>query len=149
MYVFAVLGFLLLGSVSFAQEGLVSDFSICSELQPVAGSNEFQMYYAKYDAPISCEKLQHFEDLLGSTAVGIQAASIYAACTGVGAPVAIKLQVASFGTQFLKFVVSKVPCVSNDEADIQERINNTVCVALNARGISCDPDVLSPSRTDI
>lgn len=77
---------------------------------------------------------------LGLKGVGVtfQAASLYAACTGAGIPVALYLQGGSLATSVVEMVVGELPCEANDtEEKIKKMTRDIICESLEQNGIEC------------
>lgn len=75
---------------------------------------------------------------LKGVSLTFQGASLYAACTGVGIPVALYLQGGSFLTSAVEMIVGELECEDTvTEEKIKNMTRDAVCEALVQNGIEC------------
>ena len=88
---------------------------------------------------ISCQKLKVAQDGLDVLSIATNAGSLYAACTGLGTPVAVYLGLAGLTLQTVKFAVSQLPCdPDSDISLIDQLVKENVCIELEKNGLVCE-----------
>ncbi len=87
---------------------------------------------------IRCQQLKVVQDGLTVLSIATDAGTLYAACSGLGTPVAVYLGIAGLTVQTVKFAVSQLPC--QPEADvllIDQLVKENVCQELEKSGLKC------------
>ena len=101
-------------------------------------SNNTALNYMISSDEIRCQKLKVAQDSLDVLSIITNAGSLYAACTGVGTPVAVYLGLAGLSLQSVKFAVSQLPCDEETDAVlIDQLVKETVCTELEKNGLVC------------
>lgn len=86
-----------------------------------------------------CQKLKLVQDGLNILTIATEAGSLYAACSGVGTPVAVYLGIAGITLQTVKLAVSQLPCEETaDVALIDQLVKENVCIELEKNGLVCE-----------
>ncbi len=88
---------------------------------------------------IRCQKLKLVQDGLNILTIATEAGSLYAACTGVGTPVAVYLGIAGITLQTVRLAVSQLPCEETaDVRLIDQLVKENVCLELEKNGLVCE-----------
>lgn len=91
------------------------------------------------ETAFQCKTMHVTDKTLEALSISTEAGSLYAACTGVGAPVAVTLSGVSLGLQAIKLIVSSLPCDDQDnDKKVQAKIHEAVCEELSSQGIKCN-----------
>jgi hypothetical protein len=95
---------------------------------------------AAFSEHMTCKERDDLLTILEVTSLTITKYAIISACTGLGVTVNAALSVTLLGTQFAQFIVSHLTCdARDDEKKVNAQIKQTVCEALLAQGIACNP----------
>lgn len=92
---------------------------------------------------LSCEKKTILERFVGGTALSLHLVAIGLACTGVGAPATLGVEIAAGGVHLVEFLVGFIDCKDlKTDKQIKDVVDQRVCEALERSGILCVPALL-------
>lgn len=94
-----------------------------------------QVYLAKW----TCNELDTISDGMEVVGYAVQVIGMGAACTGFGLPVAVTLESAGVALGVASMVVNNLDCDDTDQsAEIQRKVDEALCQALNNQGHKCE-----------
>lgn len=98
------------------------------------------LHYANYrQGALTCETLTGVSTGLQAVSLTLTAGSLYAACTGIGAPYSLLMQGGALSFRVVDLVVKQLPCDSKTQDEkIQRMTNQAVCEKLKSQGIVCN-----------
>ena len=134
---------ILTASVQSQAEVCMTDYTAGSQQMSYQEFEELlfpseTIYLAKY----SCQDLDTISDGMEVVGYAIQGVGIGAACTGFGLPVAVTLELAGISLGVASMFVNNLDCDDTDQsAEIQRKVDEALCRALNNQGLICETPI--------
>jgi len=88
--------------------------------------------------PWTCQDRRFVEKLLGGVAVSLDVSAVALACTAIGSPAALGVEIAAVGIHILQFTIGFLDCQdTQSESQVRALIEQKVCLELANQGIAC------------
>ena len=114
---------------------------------------DYEISYVDYEvhkASLTCQELDNINNGLQVVGIGLAAGGLYAACTGVGLPATIALEGGAIAVTAIGLLVSNLDCEDVEtDAKIKSKVDEAVCTALRAQGISCQTPIKEKNNQSI
>lgn len=123
---------LLVSSFSHAEEPVIcmtQDFSA----NAIEDDDNAQFLEATY----SCETTQSFTTGLEAVSITLDTASVFMACTGIGASASVFVKTTNAGVKIAKFMISRLPCENRSAKEIDREARQALCKRFGFLGVPC------------
>jgi hypothetical protein len=89
------------------------------------------------EATYSCETTQSFTTGLEAVSITLDTASVFTACTGIGATASVFVKTTSAGVKIAKFIISRLPCENRSAKEIDREARQALCKRFGFLGVPC------------